>query len=109
MVYNDVLSSTIFVCAGTTGTYHHPAFKVFEVDGGHEDATWVILDATAYSTNLTEANVEGGFPVYTVRYNAQDSYDVKSLTPTSMHELVLNMVTEEGLYDQHYWYVFVIP
>ncbi|XP_045113950.1 sphingomyelin phosphodiesterase-like isoform X2 [Portunus trituberculatus] len=91
--------------SGTTGTYHHPAFKVFEVDGGHEDATWVILDATAYSTNLTEANVEGGFPVYTVRYNAQDSYDVKSLTPTSMHELVLNMVTEEGLYDQHYWNV----
>ncbi|XP_063883704.1 sphingomyelin phosphodiesterase-like isoform X2 [Scylla paramamosain] len=91
--------------SGTTGTSHHPAFKVFEVDGGHEDATWVILDATAYSTNLTEANMEGGSPVYTVRYNTQESYGVTSLTPTSMHELVLDMVTEEGLYQQYLWNV----
>ncbi|KAG0720315.1 Sphingomyelin phosphodiesterase [Chionoecetes opilio] len=91
--------------AGTTGTNHHPAFKFFEVDAGHEDATWVVLDATAYSTNLTEANMEGGSPVYNVRYSSKDSYGVPSLTPASMHDLVLNMVTEEGLYERYSWNV----
>lgn len=91
--------------SGTTGTSHHPAFKVFEVDAGHEDATWAVLDAAAYYMNITEANMEGGSPVYNVRYSAKDSYGLPSLTPASMHQLVLNMVTEEGLYERHRWNV----
>lgn len=91
--------------SGTTGTQHNPAFKVFEVDAGHVDATWAVLDATAYSANLTEANMEGGSPVYEKRYSVQESYGVSSMTPNSMHQLVLDMVTEEGLYETHVWNV----
>ncbi|XP_053653934.2 sphingomyelin phosphodiesterase isoform X1 [Cherax quadricarinatus] len=87
--------------AGTTGSAHNPSFKVFTVDGGHQDATWSVIDVETYNMNLTEANMEGGTPDFSLRYSTQESYGITSLTPASIDQLVLNMATDESLFKKY--------
>ncbi|ROT84535.1 hypothetical protein C7M84_022295 [Penaeus vannamei] len=70
--------------SATTGSHRNPSFRVYTVDGGYSGATWTVMDAQTYNMNMTTANLEGGVPEYTLRYEAQDSYDLRSLTPASL-------------------------
>lgn len=89
--------------AGATGGSSNPSYKVFMVDAGHNDATWSVVDVETYSMNMTEANEEGGAPDFQLRYSAQDSYGVTSLTPASLDQLVLDLATDETLFQKYEW------
>nr|XP_027237777.1 sphingomyelin phosphodiesterase-like [Penaeus vannamei] len=84
--------------AGTSGSTHNPSFRVYMVDGGHSEATWTVLDMETYNMNMTLANLQGGRPEYALRYQAQESYGVTSLTPASLDSLVVAMATDAELF-----------
>ncbi|XP_063595429.1 sphingomyelin phosphodiesterase-like [Penaeus indicus] len=88
--------------SATTGSHRNPSFRVYTVDGGYSDATWTVMDAHTYNMNMTTANLEGGVPDYTLRYEAQDSYGVRSLTPASLDALVTAMASDDALFRAFY-------
>ncbi|XP_071540188.1 sphingomyelin phosphodiesterase-like isoform X2 [Panulirus ornatus] len=96
--------ATAFITpSGTTNTQHNPSFRVFVMDGGHDAATWTVLDVETYTMNMTEANAEGGSPEYTLRYTTQSSYGVTSMTPSNVNQLVVDMATDENLFRKFEW------
>nr|XP_027237785.1 sphingomyelin phosphodiesterase-like [Penaeus vannamei] len=84
--------------SATTGSHRNPSFRVYTVDGGYSGATWTVMDAQTYNMNMTTANLEGGVPEYTLRYEAQDSYDLRSLTPASLDLLVTRLASDDALF-----------
>ncbi|XP_050739102.1 sphingomyelin phosphodiesterase-like isoform X2 [Eriocheir sinensis] len=99
--YTHPTATVLIPGAGTTEGLHAPAFRVYIVDAGHDNATWTVLDTETYDMNLTLANQEGGQPEYTLRYTAQETYGLTCLSPTQMDELVIRLATDDALFYEY--------
>ncbi|CAL4087129.1 unnamed protein product, partial [Meganyctiphanes norvegica] len=78
----------------------NPSFRIYTVDGGHDGATWALLDHQTYTMNMTEANM-GATPTYSLRYGAKSEYGLTALSPAKMDQLVVDMATDDELFQKY--------
>lgn len=63
---------SIAYVTGSITTYNNdnPNYRIYSVDGDHEDSTWHVLDHETYFMNLTEANISNE-PKWQLEYTAK--------------------------------------
>ncbi|XP_003379090.1 sphingomyelin phosphodiesterase [Trichinella spiralis] len=62
-------SNVMFVAPSvTTFAYCLPAYRIYTIDGVHENSTWEVLDIETYILNVTEANQTGERPKWKLSY-----------------------------------------
>jgi len=78
-----------------------PSFRIYEVDGGYDNATWEVIDSYTYSMNLTLANA-GGPPKFPLDYSARDAYKMEDLSPQSWADAAWRMAADPDLYYEYF-------
>jgi len=89
--------TTFFAGSVTPDTNENPGFRVFEIDS----VTKAVLDYTEYYINLTQTNIDGA-PSWGILYEARSAYSLPDMSPSSWHQLCLNMGKNQSLLVD-YW------
>ncbi|KAF2361415.1 Calcineurin-like phosphoesterase domain ApaH type [Trinorchestia longiramus] len=74
----------------TTYSDLNPGYKVYTIDGGHENSTYTVLDHENWYFDLDQAN-EDMVPTFQVLYSAKEAYGMPDLSPQSHLDLVYEM------------------
>ena len=82
----------------TTYKGHFPAYRIYDIDGGYENASWNVLDHHNYICNLTEAN-ENGTPEWILEYSARSAYQMPSLFPRDWADFAKRCATNGTLFE----------
>ncbi len=77
----------------TTAFNLNPGYRIYIVDGQHDESTWTVLDHETKFLNLTETNMYNT-PKWITEYTARDAFDMDSLLPQKWSELVDGMLSE---------------
>jgi len=81
-----------------------PSFRIYELDGGYDGATWEVVDTHTYSMNLTLAN-QGAEPEFPLAYSAKEAYSIADLSPETWAALAWDMASDDDLlyeFFKHY-------
>ncbi|KRX45026.1 Sphingomyelin phosphodiesterase [Trichinella murrelli] len=99
-------SNVMFVAPSvTTFAYCLPAYRIYTIDGVHENSTWEVLDIETYILNVTEANQTGERPKWKLSYRFKETYGLKSILPDQMDNLIRRFSTNDTVFDiylKHY-------
>jgi len=84
----------------TSYTDLNPGYRLYEVDSGHEDETYRVLDTETHILDLKAANLlgENGEPAWTKLYSARADLEMESMFPGDMDNLVRRLAN-----DRHYY------
>ncbi|KAK6619760.1 hypothetical protein RUM43_012525 [Polyplax serrata] len=85
----------------TTYTYLNPGYRIYYVDGDHNDTTRFVLDHETWIMNLENAN-ENDLPVWEKLYSAKEAYNMTSLAPQDWHDLYQRLLADDDLFDTYY-------
>ena len=55
----------------TTYQSNNPGYRIYEMDGLHNDTTFQLVDLHGYFLNLTSANSQNGNPIWEYLYGAK--------------------------------------
>ncbi|GAB6027684.1 hypothetical protein CHUAL_001924 [Chamberlinius hualienensis] len=94
--------STAFVGPSlTTYVNLNPSYRIYTMDGNYQNSSWTVLDHSTYFFNLTEANLYGK-PKWRLLYNAKETYNMSSLQPDQMDNLILRLSKSDSLFQTYY-------
>jgi len=88
----------------TTYHYNQPSYRIYTIDGNYPDSTFRVLDAETYSTNVTEAGINGHEPIWTLEYNTRQEYSMPDLSPASWNDLIKRLETDDALFNKFVFY-----
>uniref|UniRef100_A0A914XPI5 Sphingomyelin phosphodiesterase n=1 Tax=Plectus sambesii TaxID=2011161 RepID=A0A914XPI5_9BILA len=88
----------------TTVGYLQPSYRVYTIDGNYPGSSWTVLDAETYSTNVTDANLKGTDPVWTLEYNTRQAYGMPDLSPASWNDLIKRFQADDTLFTNYVRY-----
>ncbi|KAF8372244.1 hypothetical protein PRIPAC_78673 [Pristionchus pacificus] len=88
----------------TTLSSKNPAYRIYTIDGGYEGASYTVLDAETYSTDINEANTNGHEPEWFLEYSAKDAYNLPDLSPASWSNLIDRLAVDDDLFQKFYNY-----
>jgi len=89
----------------TPYTHLNPGYRIYEVDGDHENSTQVVLDHATYIIDLAKANKEGKAS-WELEYKAKEAYGMKSLLPSDWNDLVNRMSKNDTLFQMFNTYFY---
>lgn len=81
--------------------YGNPAFRIYYVDGDHNETTRLVVDHETWTMNLQEANLLDN-PEWRKSYSVRDAYSMQSLRPIDWHSFVTKMTKDDELFDIYY-------
>ncbi|CAG9764151.1 unnamed protein product [Ceutorhynchus assimilis] len=84
----------------TTYTNYNPAYRIYYIDGDHEDSTRA--NHETWTFDLETANVPNNEPLWYKLYSAKEAYRMASLRPEQWNNLIDNMVTNEERFEEFY-------
>ncbi|CAB3400664.1 unnamed protein product [Caenorhabditis bovis] len=90
----------------TTYAWLNPAYRVYEIDGGYEGATYNVKDAYTYFANVTEANLKNKEPEWKLEYNTRQFYNLTDLSPQSWSDLSDRLWANKTLFRQFVRYFY---
>ncbi|GMS83288.1 hypothetical protein PENTCL1PPCAC_5463, partial [Pristionchus entomophagus] len=90
----------------TTYWYSNPAYRIYTIDGGYEGASYTVLDAETYTTDLDEANAKDQEPKWFLEYTTKDAYGLPDLSPASWAALIDRLVADDELFKKYHWYFY---
>jgi len=84
----------------TTFTGLNPAYRIYTVDSGYDEASYRVIDTETYIFDLDEANAGGDSvqPVWTKLYTATKDLGMENLLPESWDKLVKRLVKDDEFY-----------
>lgn len=85
----------------TPWTDLNPAYRIYYVDGDHDDTTRLVVDHETWSMNLEEAN-DVGTPIWRKLYTAKDAYSLPSLRPADWSDFITRMKNNDELFELFY-------
>jgi len=85
----------------TTYSQLNPGYRVYTVDGVHPNSTWTVLDHETSFLNLTLANTHNK-TVWQKEYSVKSTYNMSNLLPSSWHEYVERLHTDDTAFNQFY-------
>ncbi|GMR31699.1 hypothetical protein PMAYCL1PPCAC_01895, partial [Pristionchus mayeri] len=90
----------------TTHTYNNPAYRIYTIDGGYEGASYTVLDAETYTTDLDEANAKDQEPQWFLEYSSRDEYGLPDLSPSSWAGLIDRLAVDDDLFTKFHRFYF---
>ncbi|GMT31293.1 hypothetical protein PFISCL1PPCAC_22590, partial [Pristionchus fissidentatus] len=90
----------------TTGTFNNPAYRIYTIDGGYQGASYTVLDAETYATDLDKANAQDGEPQFFLEYSTRDAYGMPDLSPASWNALIDRLAVDDDLFKKFHQYYF---
>ncbi|XP_067010810.2 sphingomyelin phosphodiesterase [Anabrus simplex] len=83
----------------------NPGYRLYYVDGDHQQTTRSVIDHETWVMNLKEANLYD-YPIWYKLYSTRSAYHMTSLLPQDWDNLLNRMPTDSDLFDlyyKHYW------
>lgn len=77
----------------------NPAYRIYTIDGDHQDSTNLVLDHVTYTVDLDRANLNKNMTM-TVEYEAKRDLGLPNLSPTCWHKYVENLASSENDFEQ---------
>uniref|UniRef100_A0A914CC62 Sphingomyelin phosphodiesterase n=1 Tax=Acrobeloides nanus TaxID=290746 RepID=A0A914CC62_9BILA len=93
----------------TTYSYLFPSYRIYTIDGNYTGSTYTVLETETYYANLTEANMSGNEPNYTLEYKLPADYNMPDLSPSSWADLINRMKTDDALFTKFHTYYNRMP
>ncbi|GMR40625.1 hypothetical protein PMAYCL1PPCAC_10820, partial [Pristionchus mayeri] len=90
----------------TTHTYKNPAYRIYTIDGGYAGASYTVIDAETYTTDIPEANKQGREPTFYLEYSTREAYGMSDLSPSSWADLIDRLEVDDALFEKFhrfYW------
>jgi len=92
---------------GASSTPHvglNPGYKVFFADGVDGNNTWEIIDHETWIYDLEAANDNGEEiePEWYKEYSFKEAFEMDSLRPGDLYDLVVRMLTDDDLFQKFY-------
>lgn len=92
----------------TTFINTNPGYRIYEVDGGHTNASWTVMDHETYVMDVAEAN-ESDKPEWKLEYRAKQHYGLESLSPQQWHDLSEKFRKDDALFQDYYRFMHKLP
>uniref|UniRef100_A0AAR5Q9V9 Sphingomyelin phosphodiesterase n=1 Tax=Dendroctonus ponderosae TaxID=77166 RepID=A0AAR5Q9V9_DENPD len=86
----------------TSFTNYNPAFRIYYVDGDHENTTREVLEHETWTFDLDTANLPGNEPNWFKSYSATDEFQLNSLRPNEWNNLIERMIQDDELFHRFY-------
>ncbi|KAL1505786.1 hypothetical protein ABEB36_005267 [Hypothenemus hampei] len=86
----------------TSYTNNNPAYRIYYVDGDHENTTREILDHETWTFDLGKANLNDNRPSWYKLYSAREAYEMKNLRPEEWNNLIERLSVDEELFNKFY-------
>ncbi|GMT31292.1 hypothetical protein PFISCL1PPCAC_22589, partial [Pristionchus fissidentatus] len=90
----------------TTYSFANPAYRIYTIDGGYEGASYTVIDAETYTTDLNEANAKDQEPKFFLEYSTRDAYGMPDLSPASWSALIDKLAVDDDLFTKFHQYYF---
>lgn len=86
----------------TSFTNYNPAYRIYYVDGDHNESTREILDHETWTMDLADANENENPPNWFRLYSAKEAYEMPNLRPKYWDKLIKDMEQNSNLFQQFY-------
>ncbi|XP_066150731.1 sphingomyelin phosphodiesterase-like isoform X2 [Euwallacea fornicatus] len=87
----------------TTFTNHNPAFRIYYVDGDHENTTRDVLEHETWTFDMEMANkLPNNEPQWYKLYSATETYEMENLSPSEWNKVVERMMIDDDLFQRFY-------
>ncbi|KAJ8986281.1 hypothetical protein NQ317_009991 [Molorchus minor] len=80
----------------------NPAYRIYYIEGDHEETNREVLDHETWTMDLAKANEGSNEPEWFKLYTARDAYQMKSLAPSEWNRLIEEMTDNRQLFDVFY-------
>lgn len=83
----------------------NPGYRIYYVDGDHEDTTRAVVDHETWVMNLKEANLYD-YPIWYKLYSTRSAYQMPSLIPQEWDNYINKIADNATMFDvyyKHYW------
>ncbi|KAF5302830.1 hypothetical protein FQA39_LY02010 [Lamprigera yunnana] len=80
----------------------NPAYRIYYIDGNHNESTWETLDHETWVMDMDAANQYTSPPQWMKCYTAKDAYGMSSLRPSEWSTLIKRMALSKPLFDKFY-------
>ncbi|RZF32884.1 hypothetical protein LSTR_LSTR004275 [Laodelphax striatellus] len=83
----------------------NPGYRIYFIDGDHEQTTRTVIDHETWVMNLKEANLYN-YPIWYKLYSTRSTYQMPNLLPQEWDNFLNQLAENESLFDQyykHYW------
>ncbi|XP_049544955.1 sphingomyelin phosphodiesterase isoform X2 [Anopheles darlingi] len=83
----------------------NPGYRIYYIDGDHDETTRLVVDHESWIMNLKEANLYD-YPIWYKLYSTRAAYGMKGLRPADWNQLINNMTDSKEMFDlyyKHYW------
>ncbi|XP_068906860.1 sphingomyelin phosphodiesterase-like [Tenebrio molitor] len=90
----------------TTYENHNPAYRIYYVDGDHDNTTREVLDHETWTINLDEANESSEDPKWYRLYSAKNAFAMDSLRPAAWAKVIDRLVQNPDFFDLFYKYYY---
>lgn len=83
----------------------NPGYRIYYVDGDHEQSTRAVVDHETWVMNLREANLYD-YPIWYKEYSTRQAYEMPSLIPQEWDNYLYKLAengTNFETYYKHYW------
>lgn len=83
----------------------NPGYRIYYIDGDHDQSTRLVIDHETWIMNLKEANLYD-YPIWYKLYTARAAYQMPSLRPQDWDHFIDDLTSKEdvfSLYYKHYW------
>ncbi|XP_018912872.1 sphingomyelin phosphodiesterase isoform X2 [Bemisia tabaci] len=83
----------------------NPGYRIYYIDGDHDQSTRTVIDHETWVMNLKEANLYD-YPIWYKLYSTRAAYQMPSLLPHEWDSFVNKLAESDNLFEQyfkHYW------
>ncbi|XP_039289630.1 sphingomyelin phosphodiesterase isoform X2 [Nilaparvata lugens] len=83
----------------------NPGYRIYFIDGDHDQTTRTVIDHETWVMNLKEANLYN-YPIWYKLYSTRSTYQMPNLLPQEWDNFLNQLAENESLFDQyykHYW------
>uniref|UniRef100_A0A1I7T0R0 Sphingomyelin phosphodiesterase n=1 Tax=Caenorhabditis tropicalis TaxID=1561998 RepID=A0A1I7T0R0_9PELO len=85
----------------TTYDFLNPAYRIYEIDGGYDGATYTVKEAKTYFANVTEANMKNKEPEWVMSYDTKEHYQMTDFSPQSWSDLSDKLWTNTTMFRDY--------
>jgi sphingomyelin phosphodiesterase len=108
--FEDLKPVSVAYIGPSTTTFGgvNPGYRIYEIGGTHFSKPFSVINHQTYFANLTEANYYGPTrPLeWKQSYSALEAFDFKSLEAQEWHQLIIDMMSDEKLFNQFLNYFY---
>ncbi|RZC38634.1 sphingomyelin phosphodiesterase-like [Asbolus verrucosus] len=90
----------------TTFDNFNPAYRIYYVDGDHDNTTREIIDHETWTIDLEEANKSEEDPKWYRLYSAKNAFQLEALRPKNWANLIEKLVEDPDLFELFYKYYY---